>query len=287
MISVVIPTKDRQGFLLALLDVLEQQTQLPSEVIIIDQTAEPCVLLSSLSKFPIHYLHRPDIGSLCEAKTAGVEYSTKPFICFLDDDSRPDMKFFAELLSGMHETNAVGMCGFVQNYEHQSKIIKWAYPIFHRGFFRGDRMGVFGNDNPDCLPNYIKTHQVTGGCSIWKREVFDFVSFDLENKFHLFEDIDFSFQVNNVFRDRMFIDTKARIEDLNKEVGNRDLPQRFRMRMQEARKVYRKYGASGQISSTDYVLYVFGRGLEALVVSVRQRSLSPIAGYYRGITKQI
>lgn len=287
MISVVIPTKNRHEFLSKILTVLDEQTYPPVEVVIVDQTINKYGETVTDFQYVARYFHQPEIRSLSEAKSFGVGRAKADFICFLDDDSRPAPDFLEKLLSGMTETNAIGMCGFVTNYEYQSTLMRIIYPIFHRGYFRGNRMGVFGRTTVDKLPNYIQTHQITGGCSIWKREVFDEVTFDLENKFHLFEDIDFSFRVNQVFPGRLFINTQARIEDLYKQVGERDFQGRMKMRMLEAKKVFKKYKKRRLISHLDYIAYVFGRALEAIMVSIKTRSLSPLSGYTLGLISKL
>lgn len=282
-ITVVIPTKDRHQFLMNLLRNLSEQSFLPTEVIVVDQTSDVIDLSSLDVSYKLNYLHRVDVKSLVEAKSVGVIHSTSDFICFLDDDSRPHGDFIKELLSGMKEMGAVGMCGFVSNYEYKSKIMHWVYPIFHHGYFRGERMGVFGDGISSSLPDYIRTHQITGGCSIWSKDVFDHVSFDLENRFHLFEDIDFSYQVNLLFKDRLYINTRAKIEDLYHEVGPRDFGRILFMRMHEVKKVYKKYKGSGHIARVDFVMYVIGRALEAMMISMREKSLSPLRGFVFGL----
>lgn len=282
-LSVVIPTKNRHTLLLGLINnLLNDQDIDHYEIIVIDQSD---VKIESIffENENIKYFFRPDVNGLVEAKSVGVSHSRGDFICFLDDDSRPHKDFIKELLFGMQETDAVGMCGFVSNYEYKSKVMHWVYPIFHRGYFRGERMGVFGDVKSKSLPGYIRTHQITGGCSIWSKEVFEHVAFDLENRFHLFEDIDFSYQVNLVFRDRLYINTRARIEDLYHEVGPRDFSKMLFMRMYEVRKVYRKYKDSGHVSRMDYMLYIVGRILEAFMVSMREKSLLPLRGFVRGL----
>lgn len=287
IISVVIPTKNRHKLLSKILTVLDEQTYLPVEVVIVDQTINKFGETMTGFRYVARYYHQPEIGSLCEAKNFGLMRAKAAFICFLDDDSRPAPDFLEKLLSGMIEVNAMGMCGFVTNYEYQSTLMRIVYPIFHRGYFKGNRMGVFGITAVDKLSKHIQTHQITGGCSIWRREVFDEVSFDLENKFHLFEDIDFSFRVNQVFPGRLFINTQARIEDLYKQVGERDFHGRMKMRMLETRKVFKKYKKRQLISHADYIAYVFGRALEAIMISIKIRSFSPLSGYTLGLISKL
>jgi hypothetical protein len=148
-------------------------------------------------------------------------------------------------------------------------------------------MGTFGSSNDKGLPKYIPTHQITGGCSIWKREIFDVVTFDLENRLHLFEDIDFSFRVDKIYSGRMFINTSAKIEDLFRESGARNFPERIYLRVLEARRIFDKYKDAGFISKDEYFYYMLGRALEALMISARELSLKPIISFFCGFKAKL
>lgn len=282
-LSVIIPSKNRPELLCNLVyNLLFNQTHKPDEVIVIDQSDTDLSLPTNISH-KVNYFHVPNINGLVEAKDYGVKKSTCSYICFLDDDSCPEQNFLSELIIGMKATNAIGMCGFVSNYQHTSNLLKFIYPIFHHGYFRGDRIGTFGVLNSHIKKKYIPTNQITGGCSIWDREVFDQVSFDLDNCFHYFEDVDFSYQVSLKYKNRLYINTRAYIEDLHNQLGLVDYESLIFRRVLECKKVYKKYNGVGGIPYHHYLLYLMGRFFQAISLSFTVKSFSLLTAFFKAI----
>ena len=283
MISIIIPSKNRPKLLIKLLNNLAKQTYKNFEIIVIDQSdhrIDECILKIDL-KNKIHYIYNPNISGLVEAKKIGFDYAESDFIAFLDDDSRPIDTYFENLLNGFENPEIMGMCGNVLNYEHRGVLKKILYRFFHRGFFRGERIGSFGTD--PISQNLIKTHQLTGGCSIWRRIVFQTSNFDLNNRFHYFEDIDFSFRVNKIFPGSLFINLEAKIYDLYDCVGKRNYGQISQNRIEESLRIYLKYRNTGDVNIYSWILYVLGRVLAAIACCISDRSIRPLTGCFLGV----
>ncbi len=281
-ISVIIPTKNRPFLLSRLLSDLLRQTYQNLEIIVLDQSSVAFEFPENTLDFMgrVKYIHDPGISGLVEAKKIGVDKACGDYIAFLDDDSSPFDDYFEKMCKVFENEPVMGLCGNVVNYPYKRDFFKYFYRLFNVGFFRGSRIGAYGSDSS--AGHLIGTHQLSGGCSIWRRDVFDAVQFDLENKFHYFEDIDFSYRVEKEFPKSLYINLESRIRDLNGEAGVRDYRGALRGKISESAKIYIKYGSGGEIFFGQYVLFVLGRCLESVFLSMREKSFMPIQGFIQG-----
>jgi len=213
-------------------------------------------------------------------KKIGVEIAAGDFIAFLDDDSRPFEDYFEKMCCAFEDKLIMGLCGNVINYPYRGKVVQYFYYLFNVGFFRGSRIGVYGSNSS--AGKLIRTHQLSGGCSIWRKEVFDEVKFDLENYLHYFEDIDFSYRVYKKFPGSLYINLDSKIVDLNESAGLKNYRGIFEIKLFESAKIYVKYRSNNDIHSFHYVLYVLGRCLESMACGVREKSLNPVLGFLLG-----
>jgi glycosyltransferase involved in cell wall biosynthesis len=261
---------------------IEAQTYLNFEIIIIDQSKNAFDLEKNRINFErkICYVHDPNISGLIEAKKIGVDKSIGNYVAFLDDDSRPYDDYLERMCKVLDREPVMGLCGNVVNYPYKSKFVYYCYQLFNVGFFRGSRIGVYGSDGSS--RKLICTHQLSGGCSIWRKEVFDAIPFDLENKFHYFEDVDFSYRAEKKFPNSLYINLDSKIVDLNEDAGVKDYRKLLENKLFESAKVYVKYGASGEIFLPHYFLYVLGRCFESILYCIQNKSLSPMLGFICG-----
>lgn len=90
MISVVIPTYNRQTMLAEALASVYAQTLQPSEVLVIDdgstdQTAELVRSMAGQTSLPVRYFRQPNRGPAA-ARNVGIKMAKGPYLAFLDSD---------------------------------------------------------------------------------------------------------------------------------------------------------------------------------------------------------
>ena len=114
-ITVVIATRNRPSQLVNLLNLIELQTVLPNEIIIIDSSD---VILSypSISQIKIKYLHT-DQKSTARQRNLGIEQVQKgtDVLFFLDDDTIPDRDYLSQMVQTLVETGGIGVSGIAEN----------------------------------------------------------------------------------------------------------------------------------------------------------------------------
>jgi|APSaa5957512576_1039674.scaffolds.fasta_scaffold29146_2 GT2 family glycosyltransferase len=291
-ISVVIPTKNRATILLNNIQSILFQTIKPDQLVIVDQSDNDLSKIKILkllqdSDIDLTYIHDKEILGLVDAKREGVLHCKYNIIFFLDDDAFLEEDYFLEMLRGFKtQSDMIASCAVVTNYPYTSNAIKLFYNIFHRGIFKGDRIGVYGKYSGNGH-QLVQSNSLSGGCSAWKKEVFDNVRFDVVNKFHMCEDIDFSTRVAKHYGNRLYINPNARLKDCRDEVVREDFGGMQRQRMKEYLVYYKKRKNWKETRLFDLLLFLLGRFFESSVRCLSEKSIKPIFGYFLGIKEGI
>jgi GT2 family glycosyltransferase len=128
----------------------------------------------------------------------------------------------------------------------------------------------------------IQSDKLSGGISAWRKEVFDFVHFDVRNGFHMFEDIDFSTRVARHYGGGLYINPNVRLAHYCSPI-NRDF-----MGVRQKRKLiecflYYKKRKNWSYATTSFIWVLLGMFLEAIFQSILSYSLNPLEGYFQGI----
>lgn len=113
-LSVVIPTKNRPGFLPKALEGLRKQTLPPHEIVVVDDGSDPPVDLSPQQP-RVRLLRNPKSLGASASKNQGLEASSGEFIAYFDDDTEltdPTVLKRASDFLVQHEN--VGAVGFRQ-----------------------------------------------------------------------------------------------------------------------------------------------------------------------------
>ena len=288
MLTVVIPTRNRPNDLLHAIQSLYQQSKLPEELIVVDQSLNDLSfravnsLLSQFKQINLIYIHDPKILGLVDAKRVAVNNSTGDLICFLEDDIVLEPEYIEQIELGfIKQPNMIGCCGIITNPPKANFLYRFLFNIFHRGIFNDNRMKVrsvyHGYDH-----NLIESNMLSGGVSAWRREVFDEVGFDVANGFHMFEDIDFSTRVAQHYDKRLFINPNARLAHYCSPINRDLLGARERRKLAECFTYYKKRKAWPAAKISFYWL-LLGMLLEAIFQSFSNLSFKPIQGYLLGL----
>jgi len=287
-ISVVIPTKNRpEDLKLAIISICNQ-SRLPDELIIVDQSKKNTSLQLTKNifmKYPeikLIYIHDPQIKGLVSAKKKSINVATGNIICFLEDDVILENEFIEYIELGfLRCPSMLGCCGIITNPVNQTKIYTYFYKFFHRGIFFDKRIDIYGSfmgHKNDLIPSSM----LSGGLSAWKSKVFKFVKFDDKNNFHMFEDIDFSTRVNQFFKNSLYINPNARLAHYFSPIGRDRLGIRQRKKICECFTYFKKR-RDWSWAKISFLWLLLGMCIEAIRESMQSKSFKPIIGYFLGL----
>lgn len=287
-LSAVIPTRNRPADLCRAVASVFVQTQLPDELIVVDQSpgseSRTAVeaLFANRSDVRLVYIHDPLVAGLVAAKQLAADRSVCDIVCFLEDDIILEPEFIQEILRGFHDdAHVMGCCGIITNQHGQSAPYVFMHGLFFRGILRDPRAKLFmrGAADGDAM---TQCDVLWGGLSAWKREVFESVRFDTRNGFHMLEDIEFSTRVVRHFGHCLYVNRKARLEHHFSPVNRDAHGARQRRKLNEAITFYKKRRTwDGALLGIGLVLVWWLA--EAAAQSVRNVSIGPVRGYLLGL----
>jgi O-antigen biosynthesis protein len=96
-VSVIICTRDRPVVLRNCLGAFLKSTQVPDEVIVVDNTPGDCNTESLAREFRARYVVEPNIG-LSHARNRGLAESKSEILVYIDDDAVPEKNWLALML---------------------------------------------------------------------------------------------------------------------------------------------------------------------------------------------
>ncbi len=287
-ISTVIPTKNRPHDLLVAVKSITRQIRKPDQLVIIDQSGDVLgrdlvrAEMQRFSEVELTYVHDQAISGLVAAKAESLKFATGDVICFLEDDVVLEDDYIAEIENGfLGETTMLGCSGVITNPPTAGRLYLLMFNIFHRGIYRDGRPLIYAGITHQSNA-LVASDVLSGGLSAWRAKVFDAVSFDVRNGFHMLEDFEFSRRAFRFFGPYFFINPKARLEH-NFSAINRDfLDLRHRRKVVEFILYYKK-NSQLPFALTSLLWLLAGQCLDAVAQSFRVRSLKPLVGAFRGL----
>ena len=287
--SIVIPTKNRIISLLKTLDSIKNQSILPIDLIIVDQSKTN--LWPQIYQYYhndnflniINYFYMPSITGLVEAKKYGLGKAQTNLICFLEDDLFLLEDFLFQLHNSFNlKKNINGVCGVIVNHPKYSVLKKLIFNIFHLGFLKDIRVNVFDINYIDKNNNsLIFTDKISCGISMWKKNVFNDVHFDTENKLHFTEDIDLSSRIVNNFGKCTYINTAALVRHDTVNLGRINSFEKIYHKVREYKIYYKKRKSLINLLNTCWLF--IGFFLESLYLSILNFNFKPIRMFYNGL----
>lgn len=133
-LSCIIPTYQRQPRALSLVRTLAHQTFRNAEILVVDQTPEPCPELQNCPS--IRYLHvQPP--SLPHARNVGARHARGRVLLFLDDDVEPDPRLFEFHMANYSDPAVSGVAGRITGgYDERPRGPTGTFRIFDAYVFR-------------------------------------------------------------------------------------------------------------------------------------------------------
>ena len=288
-LSIVIPTKNRPNELLAMLKSLIIQTHLPDQIIIVDQslkenTIEDKLLsLLGLNKIKLNYIHDQNITGLVKAKAFAIKHNTCDIISFFDDDIILEPGYLKEICFAFKQYPKInGANGLILNTPNQNIIKRLIYRFTHLGLYKDNRQRVSKQSLRDNLHTPINVNNLSGGLSSWRSEVFKKVKFDVLNKFHCFEDVEYSIRFEKKFPDSMFLIPGAKLYHFH-ATGNRESKiKQISNHVEESILLFRKNNNFSNLG-IDLLLIVFYFKINAIFHTIKHKEKRFIISFFNGI----
>jgi GT2 family glycosyltransferase len=289
-LTVVIPTKNRENDLVALVDSLMLQSRLPDELIIVDQSDTPDSRNNITGKWTtalssdLVYILDPSIKGLVDAKRVGSEKAKNEIVCFLDDDLILDPHFLREIVKPfVQDPSLRGSSGVFINFPKTSKLYKIMYSLFHKGIFSDPRPAVF-KEYRGYSNGLVETSVLWGGITAWRSEVLAQVPFDTHNSLFMMEDFDYSRKIRETLENGLFINPNARA------IHNHSVTNRASEADQEKRKIfeyisYYKKSKHNTLSYVHLAWLLLGLFLHVTFKSLQDGNISLIKAYLSGIKR--
>jgi len=232
-VSIVVPTRNRRDDLHQLLDSILNQTTLPKEVIVVDDSdyEETRELIEEIRKhfllrdISLKYLRGNETNrSISAARNIGAKKSSGDIICFLDDDVILDKDFIKQTLEVYNTcTDAKGVQGYIANTRLHSVFLNALNKVclaFPRDFLEPNKCRAFPFSYPYPLTRVIECEWLVGLNSSYKREIFEKFEFDENLKgFSLCEDVDLSYRIRKRFPHSLYMSPRARLVHKNSPVA--------------------------------------------------------------------
>ena len=287
-VTAVIPTKNRPAELAVAVASILAQTRRPDELLIIDQSATDegrrrvtALVEAEGAGIRLDYVLDPSIRGLVQAKQVAASRAPEGIVCFLEDDEVLEPEYLDAIVDAFEKCpDMLGCCGLVTNLPPLPPAYAAIFHLFHRGMFRDVRVGVHGS--PGDLPALIPSRFLSGGLSCWRRAVLAEVPFDVENGFHMLEDVDYSSRAAGRFGDRFYINTRARLEHRMSPVNREVFGPRQRRKLREYLLFWKK--RRGEPFALPQLAWLLcGLFAEALWQCAAARGVSPLVGFFRGL----
>ena len=284
--SIVIPTKNRPQELITMFNSIIEQTRLPDQVIIIDQSHSDNLVKSSLetlvekTNIRLNYIHDENINGLVAAKSVSLKYNECDIISFFDDDIVLKPNYLFEISQAfINNKSIMGANGIIINRPEHNYLKSLIFNFFHIGLFRDNRQSVLNKTNDTSL---LHVNTLSGGLSSWKKGVFEKVKFDTENKFHAYEDKEFSIRVGRAFPNQMYIVPGAKLYHYHSPGNRQSILKRTKTDVVEVIMLFKKNGDFSYLGF-DLFIMLLGLMLNSVLLSFKYFNINFLLNFLKGL----
>ena len=284
--SFVIPTKNRLEELKTIFNSILSQSLYPNQVIVIDQS-EPNNLdikhfeeLIAPTNINLSYIHDQSIRGLVDAKSASLKYNECDIISFFDDDIVLKPNYLFEISQAfINNKSIIGANAIIINRPVHNYLKSLIFNFFHIGLFRDNRQSVSNKTNDTSL---LPVNTLSGGLSSWKKGVFEKVKFDTENKFHAYEDKEFSIRVERAFPNQMYIVPGAKLYHYHSTGNRQSLLKRTKTDVVEVIMLFKKNGDFSYLGF-DLLIMLLGLMLNSVLFSFKHFNINFLLNFLKGL----
>lgn len=286
--SIVIPTKNRPQELTTMFNSIIEQTRLPEQVIIIDQSNSENLVIDTLkslvenTSISLNYIHDESINGLVQAKAASLRFNECDFISFFDDDIVLEPNYFEVLEKILvYNTNIRGVNGVILNIPSSTFFKRLLFSLTHFGLYKDIRQNVLRSIDKNTFEP-IPVNVLSGGLSTWRREVFENVSFDTKNMFHAYEDKEFSIRVGRVYPNQMYIVPAAKLYHYHSSGNRQSLLKRTMKDVVEVIMLFKKNGDFSYFGF-DLLILLLGLFLNSILLSFKYFNINFLLNFLKGL----
>ncbi|MCC5636470.1 glycosyltransferase [Nostoc sp. CHAB 5844] len=136
-ISIIIPTKNRTQYLSECLKSLQNLSQCPHEIIVVDNAPSSNDTQELVAQRPnIRYILEPEAGA-SKARNTGINYATGDIVAFIDDDMTAHPDWLMQLQKCLNDAEVMAVTGLVLPGEltTEAQQIFEEHWSFNRGFY--------------------------------------------------------------------------------------------------------------------------------------------------------
>lgn len=249
-VSIVIPTFERLIDLEECLISIKNQSKLPFEILVIDNSnsGSASALINKITpKFKFHsiklyYFINPTGNSASEARNYGAQLSRGDIVIFLDDDVILNKNFINEILKVFeNEKTAIGVQGIQTNIKPRiiSNILRMLFFDYHLSKNKCNVFPCVTGNYPYELSKIINSKWLPGFNQAFRREIFN--DFQFENIFRNYsdgEDFDLSYRIYKKYKNSLFITPNATL--IHKKSIESRMSKKNVILMQEVHELYLK-----------------------------------------------
>jgi glycosyltransferase involved in cell wall biosynthesis len=235
-VSAVVPTRDRALVLARTLESLSAQNILPTELIIVDGSADTAtrqVVVDQLkwsSRCKVVWSRATQLGAGPQ-RNQGVAHATQPFIWFFDDDILFESQCVRRLWEAISTNMTLGGVSAMivnQRYHNPGSVSRCLFTLLHRrheasfaGRVIGPAVNILPEDRDD-LCEVVSVEWLNLGCTMYRRDALPSPPFDsIFSGYSLMEDVTLSLRVSqrwklaNVRTARIYHDSQPGIHKDN------------------------------------------------------------------------
>jgi glucosyl-dolichyl phosphate glucuronosyltransferase len=189
-VSVIIPTKNRPIDLGLTVESLFQQSVLPIQLIVVDQSQTEeskervewlFAEASSAIRETVQLFHilDPAISGLTVARNRGMERAQGDICLFLDDDVVLEANFLEELLAVYERHPQItGVSGIITNYRRPPLLSRLWHTVFFRGPFHDERQAIYRNVDSLRTTDLVRIDRLGGGLMSFRADAIRGCLFD-------------------------------------------------------------------------------------------------------------
>jgi glycosyltransferase involved in cell wall biosynthesis len=279
-VSVIIPTKNRAADLEVVIENLLQQSTLPTELIVVDQSAR-----KSYTKYipiPLRYVHDPELSGAATARNAGMDIASGDILLFLDDDVILEKSFIEQIVAAF-EPGITGVSGIITNYT-RPELPRWLWEsVFVRAPFLDDRQQIYWKAAKLLDARPVRIRQMTGALMSFRAEAVRTLRFDANlTGGSLGEDIDLCASLPK--ESVLVMTPKARLLHKRSAAGRESIYW-LALHAQVSRYLRERHWRRGFRNNTAFVWLTIGYAFAAVLSCLRKLSFDPWILWREGARK--
>jgi len=283
-LAVIIPTLNRPRDLALAVQTLLEQTKLPQELIIVDQSPddESQRRLEALfaersrqaEKTRLRYTRDTGITGAAMARNVALDQNVCEVVLFLDDDVELEPDFIEKLLEGYAVDSGVsGISGIITNYKPGGFATRaWSW-VFVRGPFHDERQSIYHRADELRSKGRIAVSRFGGGLMSFRADRIHGQRFD-ENLQGGSEGEDVDFCMHLPAGARLEIDPRARLVH-NVSTTARKNEHWIASVVRGSSYLYYRNWRRGYINSIAFAWLMTGFAILAMTASAKRGSLAP------------